>query len=103
MGQRKPVRVFQLIAEDTIESKVLDIRECCFVTRRFAHLSFHIWRELTKAEKKKDDLVAKAFEKSSKESKKDKREARFDEIKALFGIEGAEAGVRASGSGSRSR
>lgn len=58
-----------------------------------------------KAEKKKDDLVAKAFEKSSKESKKDKREARFDEIKALFGIEGAEAepGARASGSGSRGR
>lgn len=27
MGQRKPVRVFQLIAEDTIESRVLDIRE----------------------------------------------------------------------------
>ena len=27
MGQRKTVRVFQLIAEDTIESKVLDIRE----------------------------------------------------------------------------
>ena len=27
MGQRKTVRVFQLIAEDTIESKVLEIRE----------------------------------------------------------------------------
>ena len=26
MGQRKTVRVFQLIAEDTIESRVLDIR-----------------------------------------------------------------------------
>jgi SNF2 family DNA or RNA helicase len=26
MGQRKPVRVFQLIAKDTIESQVLDIR-----------------------------------------------------------------------------
>lgn len=28
MGQRKTVRVFQLIAEDTVESKVLEIREC---------------------------------------------------------------------------
>lgn len=28
MGQKKTVRVFQLIAEDTIEAKVLDIREC---------------------------------------------------------------------------
>lgn len=26
MGQRKKVRVFQLIAEDTIEAKVLEIR-----------------------------------------------------------------------------
>lgn len=27
MGQRKTVRVFQLIAENTIEAKVLEIRE----------------------------------------------------------------------------
>ena len=27
MGQKKTVRVFQLIAEDTIEARVLDIRE----------------------------------------------------------------------------
>lgn len=27
MGQTKPVKVFQLIAEDTIESQVLEIRE----------------------------------------------------------------------------
>ena len=26
MGQTKPVRVFQLIAENTVESRVLDIR-----------------------------------------------------------------------------
>ena len=54
--------------------------------------------QLTLQEKKKDDLVAKAFEKSSKESKKDKREARFDEIKALFGI-----GVATSSSGGAGR
>lgn len=34
MGQRKPVRVFQLIASDTVESKVLEIRECSSATIR---------------------------------------------------------------------
>lgn len=48
-------------------------------------------------EKKKDELVAKAFEKSSKESKKDKREARFDELRMLFGIEGNGVGARVVG------
>ncbi|ORX35743.1 SNF2 family N-terminal domain-domain-containing protein [Kockovaella imperatae] len=64
MGQKKPVRVFQLIAEDTIESRVLEIQ------------------------KHKDALVAKAFEKTSKGSggsnPQDKRRARFDELKALL-------------------
>ncbi|WWC70170.1 uncharacterized protein I206_104118 [Kwoniella pini CBS 10737] len=62
MGQRKEVRVFQLIAEDTVESAVLDIQ------------------------KRKDALVAKAFEKSSKESKMTKKEARFEEMKELLGV-----------------
>jgi SNF2 family DNA or RNA helicase len=47
MGQRKTVRVFQLIAEDTIESRVLDIRELtspCI--------------EADNTEKRKDALVA---------------------------------------------
>ena len=48
MGQRKQVRVFQLIAEDTIESKVLDIR---------GHALY--LNMLTCAEKRKDALVAK--------------------------------------------
>jgi SNF2 family DNA or RNA helicase len=31
MGQTKPVRVFQLIAENTVESRVLDIRMALFL------------------------------------------------------------------------
>ncbi|WRT66541.1 uncharacterized protein IL334_003500 [Kwoniella shivajii] len=62
MGQKKKVRVFQLIAEDTVESAVLDIQ------------------------KRKDALVAKAFEKSSRESTKTKKEARFEELKELLGV-----------------
>ncbi|EIW70483.1 hypothetical protein TREMEDRAFT_60987 [Tremella mesenterica DSM 1558] len=58
MGQRKTVRVYQLIAEDTIESKVLDIHA----------------------------LVAKAFDKTTKETAQAKREARFEELKELLGV-----------------
>ncbi|KAL7421932.1 hypothetical protein Q5752_003704 [Cryptotrichosporon argae] len=64
MGQTKTVRVFQLIAEDTIESKVLSIQH------------------------KKDKLVSDAFAKTGKESKADKKRARFEELKAIFGVEG---------------
>ncbi|WVQ81722.1 hypothetical protein IAT38_003847 [Cryptococcus sp. DSM 104549] len=62
MGQKKTVRVFQLIAEDTVESAVLDIQ------------------------KRKDELVAKAFEKSSKDKQKAKKEARFEDLKELLGM-----------------
>ncbi|OCF32964.1 DNA repair protein Rad5 [Kwoniella heveanensis BCC8398] len=62
MGQTKQVRVFQLIAEDTVESAVLDIQ------------------------KRKDALVAKAFEKTGKETTKAKKEARFEELKELLGV-----------------
>ncbi|CAD6586976.1 MAG: hypothetical protein TREMPRED_004617 [Tremellales sp. Tagirdzhanova-0007] len=62
MGQRKTVRVFQLIAEDTIESKVLAIQ------------------------KRKDEIVAKTFESSNKgQTPQAKRQARFEELKALLG------------------
>ncbi|RSH83079.1 uncharacterized protein EHS24_006736 [Apiotrichum porosum] len=64
MGQRKKVRVFQLIAEDTIEAKVLEIQ------------------------KRKDALVAKAFEHSgTRETKAAKKQARFEELKEIFGLE----------------
>ncbi|ODO09326.1 hypothetical protein I350_02926 [Cryptococcus amylolentus CBS 6273] len=62
MGQKKKVRVFQLIAENSVESTVLDIQ------------------------KRKDELVAKAFEKSTKEIKKSKKEARFEEMKEILGL-----------------
>jgi SWI/SNF-related matrix-associated actin-dependent regulator of chromatin subfamily A3 len=63
MGQRKTVRVFQLIAEDTIESRVLDIQ------------------------KRKDELVATAFARTGTAAKKvDKKQARFEELKQLFGV-----------------
>lgn len=38
-------------------------------------------------EKRKDELVAKAFEKSgTKETKAAKKQARFEEMKELFGV-----------------
>lgn len=37
-------------------------------------------------EKRKDEIVAKAFAKSSKESARSKKQARFDELKELFGM-----------------
>ncbi|CAK9786233.1 unnamed protein product [Cutaneotrichosporon oleaginosum] len=64
MGQRKTVRVFQLIAENTIEAKVLDIQ------------------------KQKDALVQDAFAKSgSAETKAAKKQARFEDLRRIFGVE----------------
>lgn len=37
-------------------------------------------------EKRKDVMVGKAFEKTSKESQKTKKEARFEDIKELLGM-----------------
>jgi hypothetical protein len=53
MGQRKTVRVFQLIAEDTVEARVLDIRELCVIHWQGvrAHASC--------TEKTKDGIVTK--------------------------------------------
>ncbi|GMK54505.1 hypothetical protein CspeluHIS016_0110910 [Cutaneotrichosporon spelunceum] len=64
MGQRKTVRVFQLIAENTIEAKVLEIQ------------------------KNKDALIADAFAKSgSAEAKAAKKQARFEDLKQILGVE----------------
>lgn len=42
---------------------------------------------LTESEKRKDALVAKAFERSgTQESKMAKKQARFEELKELFGV-----------------
>ncbi|KAH9941011.1 SNF2 family N-terminal domain-containing protein [Amylocystis lapponica] len=62
IGQTKPVHVYQLIAENTVESKVIDIQE------------------------KKKLLIKEAFSGiKSKETQRQKKEARLQELEALFG------------------
>lgn len=79
MGQTKPVRVFQLIAENTVESRVLDIRRSYVPASRRESQADWI-------EKRKDDLVAKAFEKSGGSGAKSKKEARYEDLKELLGL-----------------
>jgi len=79
MGQTKPVRVFQLIAENTVESRVLDIRSS------LSHL-YTDTRQGWRAEKRKDELVAKAFEKTGGGSGKSMKQARYEDLKELLGI-----------------
>ncbi|KAI0266685.1 SNF2 family N-terminal domain-containing protein [Gloeopeniophorella convolvens] len=63
IGQKKPVHVYQLIAEDTVESKVIDIQE------------------------KKKKLIKEAFSgMKSKETPRQKKEARLQELIELFGV-----------------
>ncbi|VDB95911.1 unnamed protein product [Peniophora sp. CBMAI 1063] len=63
IGQTKPVHVFQLIAEDTVESKVLDIQE------------------------KKKNLIKEAFAgMKNKETQRQKKEARLQDLIHLFGV-----------------
>ncbi|KAI0344734.1 hypothetical protein BDW22DRAFT_1354880 [Trametopsis cervina] len=62
IGQTKPVHVYQLIAENTVESKVIDIQN------------------------KKKKLVDEAFAGiKSKQTQREKRQARAQELLALFG------------------
>ncbi|KZT67187.1 hypothetical protein DAEQUDRAFT_407067 [Daedalea quercina L-15889] len=62
IGQTKPVHVYQLIAEDTVESKVIDIQE------------------------KKKKLIDHAFSGiKSKETQRMKKQARLQDLVALFG------------------
>ncbi|KXN85344.1 Putative SWI/SNF-like matrix-associated actin-dependent regulator [Leucoagaricus sp. SymC.cos] len=62
IGQKKPVHVYQLIAEDTIESKVLEIQE------------------------RKKKLVQQAFSGiTRRETQREQREARFQGIVEIFG------------------
>ncbi|CAL1707747.1 unnamed protein product [Somion occarium] len=62
IGQTKPVRVYQLIAENTVESKVIDIQE------------------------KKKQLIKHAFSGiKSRETQRQKKEARLQELIELFG------------------
>ncbi|TDL17295.1 hypothetical protein BD410DRAFT_794458 [Rickenella mellea] len=63
IGQKKPVHVYQLIAENTVESKVLEIQE------------------------KKKNLIAAAFSGiKSKETQRQKKEARLQDLIELFGV-----------------
>ncbi|TFK54077.1 hypothetical protein OE88DRAFT_1695204 [Heliocybe sulcata] len=63
IGQKKPVHVYQLIAEDTVESKVIDIQE------------------------RKKKLIKEAFAGiKSNETQRQKKEARLQELVELFGL-----------------
>ncbi|KAF9012434.1 SNF2 family N-terminal domain-containing protein [Cyathus striatus] len=69
IGQKKPVRVYQLIAEDTVESKVLEIQE------------------------KKKKLIQQAFSGiKRKETQRQQREARLQDLVQLFGLQQHPAG-----------
>ncbi|KAL1942554.1 hypothetical protein VTO73DRAFT_6156 [Trametes versicolor] len=64
IGQTKPVHVYQLIAEDTVESKVIEIQE------------------------KKKKLVQEAFAGiKNAETQRQKKEARLQELVHLFGLQ----------------
>jgi len=63
IGQTKPVHVYQLIAENTVESKVIEIQE------------------------KKKSLIQHAFSGIKRtETQREKREARLQDLVQLFGI-----------------
>ncbi|TCD63046.1 hypothetical protein EIP91_006059 [Steccherinum ochraceum] len=62
IGQTKPVHVYQMIAENTVESKVMDIQE------------------------KKKKLIQEAFSgMKNKETQRQRKEARLQDLVALFG------------------
>ncbi|KDQ57760.1 hypothetical protein JAAARDRAFT_35442 [Jaapia argillacea MUCL 33604] len=63
IGQKKPVHVYQLIAENTVEAKVIDIQE------------------------KKKKLIKEAFSGiKSNETQRQKKEARLQDLIELFGV-----------------
>ncbi|KAI0690203.1 SNF2 family N-terminal domain-containing protein [Cerioporus squamosus] len=63
IGQKKPVHVYQLIAENTVESKVIEIQE------------------------KKKKLITEAFSGiKNTETQRQKKEARLQELVELFGL-----------------
>lgn len=88
MGQRKTVRVFQLIAENTIESQVLDIRESrpevADRQRSGKTLSLRRYVSLLSS---LHPANMQAFAKSgTRETKAAKKQARFEELKEIFGM-----------------
>ncbi|KAI0779816.1 SNF2 family N-terminal domain-containing protein [Fomes fomentarius] len=78
IGQKKPVHVYQLIAEKTVESKVIDIQE------------------------KKKKLVKEAFAGiKNTETQRQKKEARLQDLVELFGLQ-RQVGVQGPASASQS-
>ncbi|KIJ68013.1 hypothetical protein HYDPIDRAFT_107592 [Hydnomerulius pinastri MD-312] len=68
IGQKKPVHVYQLIAENTVESKVIEIQE------------------------RKKQLIQQAFSGIKRtETQREKREARLQDLIELFGIRDRQA------------
>ncbi|KAI0743822.1 SNF2 family N-terminal domain-containing protein [Daedaleopsis nitida] len=73
IGQKKPVHVYQLIAENTVESKVIEIQE------------------------KKKKLVTEAFSGiKTTETQRQKKEARLQELVELFGLQRGQDAPNAS-------
>ncbi|RPD63881.1 hypothetical protein L227DRAFT_542891 [Lentinus tigrinus ALCF2SS1-6] len=76
IGQKKPVHVYQLIAENTVESKVIEIQE------------------------KKKKLITEAFSGiKNTETQRQKKEARLQELVQLFGLQrqaGSQGGANSS-------
>ncbi|KAF7790392.1 hypothetical protein EIP86_001347 [Pleurotus ostreatoroseus] len=71
IGQTKPVHVYQLIAENTVEAKVIEIQE------------------------KKNKLIKHAFSGiKSKETQRQKKEARLQELIELFGMQHQQAAAQ---------
>jgi len=73
IGQKKPVHVYQMIADDTVEAKVLDIQT------------------------RKKELIKQAFSGiKSRETERQKREARLQDLVELFGIRSTSTKVGAN-------
>ncbi|KAJ3724629.1 SNF2 family N-terminal domain-containing protein [Lentinula raphanica] len=76
IGQTKPVHVYQLIAENTVESKVLEIQD------------------------RKKNLIKEAFSGvKRRETERQHREARLQDLLELFGVRRQEAAHRAASQG----
>ena len=71
IGQKKPVHVYQLIADDTVESKVLDIQEKKKTLIKQVYIYFPLCDQVTL-------ILSKAFSGiKGKETQRQQREARL--------------------------
>ncbi|TFY66346.1 hypothetical protein EVG20_g4743 [Dentipellis fragilis] len=82
IGQKKPVHVYQLIAEDTVESKVIEIQEKKKLLIKEVRL-----HDLRSSSDGINSLAPQAFSGiKSKETQRQKKEARLQDLIQLFGI-----------------